>query len=100
MKRLDSDKPETPGKFVYKCSGWISLEVQRKHKNQILGVYPVFIWLFSSKMFSAFFFNTLIMYMYDEFLKQTCHLIKDINEHFTGKIDDYNKVVGWCIIIN
>lgn len=40
------------------------------------------------------------MYMYDEFLKQTCHLIKDINEHFTGKIDDYNKVVGWCIIIN
>lgn len=40
------------------------------------------------------------MYMYDEFLKQTFHLIKDINEHFTGKIDDYNKVVGWCIIIN
>lgn len=61
LKRLDNDKPEPPGKFVYKCSGWISLEVQRKHKNQISGFYSAFTWLFSSKMFSAGFFNTLII---------------------------------------
>lgn len=51
--------------------------------------------LFGPKMFSALF----LIHSSCTCMAQTCQFMKDKNDYFRGKMHDYNKVVGWCIII-